>query len=493
MQVLPDSKIFHALIRGMEKENLRVTHSGKISTEFHSAALGHPLTHSYITTDYAESQLEIMSAPTNSIQALFAELKTIYEFVYHEINDETLWPNSMPPSVESADKIQIARYGTSPRGQLKELYRKGLSHRYGSIMQLISGIHYNVSLENDYFVKLHQESAATSSLREFIDDNYFVLITNYLRHAWLLPYLFGASPMCAKSSVFKSVDYIKIHPKNYAYAPYATSLRVSDLGYQNKARHLLHISFLNLSSYINSLQQAITIKHPEFTKIGIYDAAGQKQQINDHLLQIENELYAPIRPKQILQKDEHPTTALKNRGIQYIEIRALDLNPLLPFGLTENDAAFIELLLLFFLFKPSKPIAEAEYLEVLDNINLVATRGRDPDLKLFVDKSTIKLTELTKKIFAEMETFIFGMKLPPLYESAFKAQYEKLTRVELLPSQQCSDRIEESGLDFTEFNLQLAAQHKSFFRDWSAAEASRHKASSKKSWDDLREIEQQVQ
>lgn len=488
MRTLFTSELFDSIIRGIEKENLRVTNAGKISDGSHPKVLGHPLTHSYITTDFAESQLEIVTQPTDSIEKLYSELKSIYEFIFQNLEEETIWPNSMPPAVKVNEKINIAQYGMNELGQMKTLYRKGLSHRYGSVMQLISGIHYNFSLRKEYFEKIHPENHR-ENLQTFIDENYFVLITNYLHHAWIFPYLFGASPICEQSSIIKKVDYLTIHQKGYAYAQYGTSLRLSDLGYQNKARNLLHVSFIDLNQYINSLRLATETKHGEFSKLGMYDGDGQKMQINENLLQIENEYYAPIRPKQPIKKNERPTAALQERGIQYVEVRALDINPLCPFGLSKDDIRFIELLLLFFLFNPAQPIAEKEYLGVLDNINLVATRGRDPDLELTTNKSRVKLTELTKKLFEEIQTFFSTMQLPEEYQSAIQKQYAKILDNNLLPSQQCLNRIEATGQDFTEFNLQLAAQHKDYFKSLSAADAIKHSEASKKSWDEFQIIE----
>ena len=126
--------------RGIEKESLRVTPEGRLSQTPHPLNLGSSLTHPSITTDYSESLLEFITPPDESIDATLEQLKKIHGFVYKNINNEILWVNSMPCVVGDNDSIPIAQYGKSNIGKIKTLYRVGLDHRYGRLMQTIAVI-----------------------------------------------------------------------------------------------------------------------------------------------------------------------------------------------------------------------------------------------------------------------------------------------------------------------------------------------------------------
>ncbi len=240
--------------RGIEKESLRVRPDGKLSTRPHPAALGSALSHPHITTDFSESQLELITGVHAGVEACLEELTQVHQVVYRRIGDEMLWCSSMPCGLPADDAIPLGRYGTSNVGRAKTVYRMGLAHRYGRRMQTISGIHYNFSLPG------------------VSNDGYFSLIRNFRRHSWLLLYLFGASPAVCSSFVAGRTHDLKALKSGTLYRPGATSLRMGPLGYQSDAQASLAVSYNSLESYGASLQDALTRPYPPYEKIGIRGA-----------------------------------------------------------------------------------------------------------------------------------------------------------------------------------------------------------------------------
>src|SRR5678815_2556183 len=237
-----------AMRRGIEKESLRTRPDGSLATTPHPAALGSTLTHPHITTDFSESQLELITVPQRSVDAMLEELTFIHQVVYRALNegnrDEILWCASMPCQLPPDDAIPLGRYGSSNVGRAKTVYRLGLAHRYGRRMQAISGIHYNFSLPG-----------VTS-------DGYFALIRNFRRRSWLLLYLFGASPaVCSSFVAGRPHELTELAPGTH-YAPHATSLRMGRLGYQSDAQTSLLVSYNNLDDYTASLYDCLLYTSP---------------------------------------------------------------------------------------------------------------------------------------------------------------------------------------------------------------------------------------
>ncbi len=228
------------LHRGVEKESLRVTEDGSLSQAPHPTALGSPLTHDAITTDFSEAQLELITTVHDSPEACLKQLMDVHRFVYANIGDEVLWPSSMPCILAADDAIPVGQYGTSNIARAKTVYRLGLVLRYGRLMQTISGIHYNFSLPDSAWTTLGIHS------QEGITRAYFALIRNFRRWSWLLLYLFGASPAVCKSFTRNLQHELKSFDEGTAYLPYATSLRMGPLGYQSSAQSNLHISYNSL-------------------------------------------------------------------------------------------------------------------------------------------------------------------------------------------------------------------------------------------------------
>ncbi|MGH8500071.1 MAG: glutamate--cysteine ligase, partial [Methylococcales bacterium] len=315
-------------LKGVEKECLRITPDGKISQSPHPRALGSALTHPYITTDYSEALLEFITPPFADTRDTLSFLRDIHQFVYDNLPDELLLASSMPCAISGDASIPIATYGASNIGMMKHIYRRGLDYRYGRSMQAIAGVHFNYSVPEVFWPVFQDIEKNRADLKDFIADAYFAMIRNLQRRGWIVLYLFGASPAICKSflrdrkTFYHDFDEFDTHT---FFKPYATSLRMSDIGYKNSNQARLNISYNNLQDYIESLTRAIETPHPDYQKIGIR-VNGEYRQLNDNILQIENEYYSTARPKQIARSGEKPTLALKRRGVRYVEVRSLDLD-----------------------------------------------------------------------------------------------------------------------------------------------------------------------
>jgi len=376
-------EVLKGLRRGIEKESLRVRPDGALATTPHPAQLGSALTHGHITTDFSEAQLELITGVHSNAQACLAELTEIHQVVYRAIGDELLWCASMPCGLPSDDTIPIGRYGSSNVGRAKHVYRTGLSYRYGRRMQTISGIHYNFSLP-----------AAQSN------GEYFSLIRNFRRHSWLLLYLFGASPAVCSSFVAGRQHELKKLGEGARYLPYATSLRMGRLGYQSDAQSSLKVSYNNLESYAASLQDALTRPYPEYEKIGIRDGDTYRQ-LATSLLQIENEFYGTIRPKRVIRPGERPLHALRERGVEYVEVRLMDLDPFIPIGIAAGTLHFLDMYLMNCLLRDSPPDTSDELVAIVRNKQRVAARGREPGLRLIRGSQEVTLGEWGAEVLAE--------------------------------------------------------------------------------------------
>ncbi len=257
--------------KGLEKESLRVTPRGMIAQTPHPAALGSALANAHITTDYSEALVELVTPPFSGSWELLQYLCDLHQFVYQNLGDELLWATSMPCVLHGDASIPIASYGSSNIGRMKRVYREGLGHRYGRVMQAISGVHFNFSFGERFWPALHEAWRAKSGGQAFVDDAYFALLRNYRRHGWLVLYLFGASPAMCKT-FFAGREpppgLAELDP-NTLYLPHATTLRMSDLGYRNKSQAGVSVSVNSLDEYVRDLSQLISTPSPEFERIGV--------------------------------------------------------------------------------------------------------------------------------------------------------------------------------------------------------------------------------
>ncbi|XBC39602.1 MAG: glutamate--cysteine ligase [Buchnera aphidicola (Chaetogeoica yunlongensis)] len=386
--------ILKKIFRGIERETLRTTKYGEIINKHHPYnTLGSSLTHKWITTDFSESLLEFITPTHININYTLKFLQDIHKFVQNNLNKEYFWPLSIPPYIKSINSILLAKYGTSNIGKLKTLYRKGLQNRYGTLMNIISGVHYNFSFSNNFWNLWIKIKNIKNSKSNSISKGYLCLIRNYHRYGWIIPYLFGASP--AIESFFlknkQNIYNLKKH-KKILYLPWSTSLRLSNLGHTNLTINKLSLTFNSLSEYLSTLKYFMHTSSKNFENIGMYDNEGNLKQINTNLLQIENELYTYIRPKPKFKKNEKLSVTLKKKGIQYIEIRTLDINPFSCIGIEKNQILLLDLFLIWCILIESPKICQNELKSLIENWNIVILKGRKPQQKINIYTYNCKKT-----------------------------------------------------------------------------------------------------
>lgn len=454
---------------GIEKESLRISADGTLAQTPHPPALGSALTHPRITTDYSEALLELITPVSRQIDELFGQLDEIHRFTYSALGEERLWTESMPCRLPATDEeIPIAWYGTSNVGTLKYVYRRGLAVRYGKAMQCIAGIHYNFSLPPQLWQVLQAQEGDTRSAQDYQSERYFALIRNFRRYAWLLMYLFGASPaVCA--SFLQGRDH-RLQPlgEQSLYLPWATSLRMSDLGYNNNAQSGLNVCYNSLDNYISSMLDAISLPYAPYAALGTHDASGQWQQLNTNLLQIENEFYSPIRPKRVANSGEKPVHALRERGVEYIEVRCLDIDPFVPLGIEPATARFLDSFLLYCAISDSPQLSDSECEHAANNFSLAVKRGREPGLMLNENGRERSLTEWGEALLDEIAgcAALFDQAQGgSVFAEALAIQRAKLKDSSLTPSARVLAAIAEQGDSFFRFALAQSQEHDAYFRN----------------------------
>jgi len=454
------AQVLRGITRGYERECLRVDATGKLAATLHPKALGSKLTHPWITTDYAEALLEFITPPSQDPEFPLAFLRDIHRYSAQHLNGELMWAGSMPCVLGDDKDIPIADYGRSNAARFKTVYREGLGLRYGRRMQTIAGAHYNWSLPDDFWLTLKDCCSATDNPQEFVSNRYFGLIRNFLRYGWLIHYLFGASPaICDSFLQGRKSDLLELAPGTL-YGPYATSLRMSDLGYQNRAQAQLRVSFNSLAEYTQGLETAISTLDPFYAELGVRDGAHWKQ-LNANLLQIENEFYAGMRPKRIGKQGERPAKALQKYGVEYIEMRLFDLNPFIDIGIAPAQSTFADVLLLMCLFRDSPPITSREKSENDENKSRVVSRGRQPDLHLLAHNRELPFRPLAHELFDDMQPFAEMLDAAyggQRYASTMQALRSRIDEPDSTPSAQVLAATREHG-GFSNFAMHMAQQH----------------------------------
>jgi glutamate--cysteine ligase len=391
------------IMRGVEREALRIKSSGHIAQTPHPMGAGHPLTHNSITTDYSESLLEFITPVSDDAEITLDQLRDLQKFTLEQMGDELLWPMSMPCFISDQDDIALAQFGNSNVGRMKTLYREGLKNRYGSMMQVIAGVHFNISFPDSLWNSLKELTADKQAKQDFISEQYLGLIRNFKREMWLISYLFGASPSLCSSFLQgkKSTLPFEHIGKGTLYLKHGTALRLGDLGYTNSAQSSLKVTYNNLDDYIAGLRKAIHCHSELYGDLADYRDANPKQ-LNKNILQIENEFYSPIRPKQNSQSGETPSQALAKRGIEYIEIRALDVNPFSETGISLEQIRFLDVFLTYCLLKASPELDLEQQRSTHNNLKRVVNQGRDPDLKLKHESGELNIVKWASQIFDDL-------------------------------------------------------------------------------------------
>lgn len=459
------ARLLQGGLRGVEKESLRVAPDGHIATTPHPRALGSALTNPQFTTDYSEALIELVTPTFTTSWELLQYLCDMHQFVYRHLGEERLWATSMPCRIESDDSIPIAQYGSSHVGRMKTVYRHGLGIRYGRVMQAISGVHFNYSFPEAFwepYAALRASNAAGSALRS---PAYFDLLRNYRRHGWIVLYLFGVSPAVCNSFLRVRGETLPPLSKGTAYEPHATSLRMSDLGYRNRKQAGVSVSVNGLDDYVRDLTRAISTPYPPYEALGVHEG-DEWRQLNANLLQIENEYYSNIRPKRVAHSGERPTKALRRGGVEYIEVRALDVSAFDPVGVNQAKLRFLEAFLALCLLRESPPIGGDEQ-EALDrNHVVVARRGREPGLMLQRDGRAVPLADWAAELLDGMSGLceILDLDDPARpYSQALALQREKLRDVARTPSARLLHELKTTGESFFDLAQRMSNAHKAYF------------------------------
>jgi glutamate--cysteine ligase len=454
-------------LHGIERECLRVTDEGRLAQTPHPEALGSALTNEQITTDYSESLLEFITPALADPAQVLENLEEIHRFVYTKLGDEYLWSPSMPCALPAEEDIPIAEYGSSNIGKLKHVYRKGLALRYGRTMQCIAGIHYNFSLPETLWPLLRASEGSEEDARDYQSSAYIALIRNFRRYSWLLMYLFGASPTLDKGFLRGRPHQLEELDAETLFLPYATSLRMSDLGYQSNAQAGLTPCYNNLASYTDSLRKAVGTPYPPYVEVGTH-VDGEWVQLNTNILQIENEYYSNIRPKRVTYTGERPIQALTSRGVQYVEVRCLDINPFLPVGIDLPEARFLDAFLLFCALEESPQLDNGECGQCTSNFLTVVKEGRRPGLQLQRDGQPISLQvwagELITRIRA-LADLLDKAHGSDEHAKALDAQQAKVDDASLTPSAQVLARMTEHDESFIQFSLRQSRIHAESLRE----------------------------
>ncbi|WP_374442841.1 glutamate--cysteine ligase [Pseudomonas panipatensis] len=453
-------------LHGIERECLRVDRTGHLALTPHPRALGSALTHPLITTDYSESLLEFITPATTSVEETLASLDEIHRFASQQLGGELLWSPSMPCELPEEEQIPIARYGSSNIGRLKYVYRKGLALRYGRTMQCIAGIHYNFSLPEALWQLLQREEDGGQDPRDFQSAHYIALIRNFRRYSWLLMYLFGASPALDVGFLRGRPHQLQQFDEHTLYLPYATSLRMSDLGYQNNAQAGLTPCYNDLDSYIESLRRAVGTPYPPYEKIGTQQN-GEWVQLNTNVLQIENEYYSSIRPKRVTYTGERPIQALMARGVQYVEARCLDINPFLPLGIDATEGRFLDAFLLYCALADSPLLADGECGGATANFLKVVKEGRRPGLHLQRGGQTVALQDWANELLARIAPIAELLDRAhgdTVHMQSLAQQREKVADPECTPSARVLADMRVRGESFAAFALRQSRQHAEYLR-----------------------------
>lgn len=466
---IEDKSMFRQSLIGLEKETLRVSTNGGLAQTPHPLMLGSALTHPHITTDYSEALLEIVTPPSQDIPTVLKFLSDTQNFIYNQLDDEILWATSMPCVVAGETSIPLAKYGSSNSGLMKTVYRRGLGHRYGRVMQVIAGVHFNFSFSEKFWSTFFDigKQDSQASQQDLISESYFSLLRNLQRFGWLIPYLFGASPAVCKSFLQgKETTLSKFNETTY-YEPFATSLRMGDIGYQNNKESEVGVvaDYNSLNNYINSLQHAIETPCPEYEKIG-FEVDGKFQQLNANILQIENEYYSTVRPKQITNEYEMPIEALRTRGVRYVELRSLDVNASHPLGINEEQVYFLETFMLFCLTHESPHIDADEKKEIDRNEMLTAHQGRDPSLRLTRKGEEISIKEWGGEILDVMQGYaslLDDVHGCDDYSRSIEQQKIAVNDPECTPSAKMLSEMKDKGEGFYQYAMRMSQQHHETF------------------------------
>ncbi|WP_067840953.1 glutamate--cysteine ligase [Amphibacillus sediminis] len=455
---------------GIERETQRIDQNGQIALTDHPKIFGDKIENSQITVDFAENQLEFVTKVHTKTDSLLDELDRIHNLANEGIGSELMWPLSMPPRLPDEKMIRIAQFDQSETGNEKEIYRRGLALRYGKPIQMISGIHYNFSLGTSLTKILSGNLSEGLSGQNAINALYMRLARNFMKHRWLLIYLFGASPIADSSydEVLKKelskigANMEQFNEEKSMFHDYATSLRVSRFGYSTEITEQFPISYHDLSSYVKGMEQLLTTKHDRYVKLGTH-INDHQVQLNTNVIQNESEFYAPIRLKRMGLNHETQTEALKRAGIQYVEVRLLDINPFEKLGINKQQLDFMHLFMLYCLLEDDQPLSNQALQLAKINHHLVAILGRLSRLKLYDSHGKrILLQNLANQIFNKLADLarLIDNDRHGYYCQVVMNEKAKLYDQSLLYSELSIKEMNARHESFLDFGLRYAHEYK---------------------------------
>ena len=380
-----------------------------------------------------------------------------------------LWATSMPCVVEGDASIPIAQYGSSNIGTMKTVYRRGLGYRYGRMMQVIAGVHYNYSFPPAFWEHFREMEGSDLGMQDFTAAQYFALLRNLKRYDWLIALLFGASPAVCKTFLGAQPSMLPAFNENTHYQPYGTSLRVSDIGYQNSREQETGIKadYNSLEAYTASLEHAITTPCPVYEKFGV-KVNGEYRQLNANILQIENEYYSSTRPKQILEDMEKPITALRKRGVRYVELRSLDVNPFDPAGISVEQMYFLEMLIVHAALMESPLFTVDERREIDGNLMQAAMRGREPGIKLVFGGREVSLHQRALETLDLMQgscELLATSTGDSQYHQVLANMRQWVADTDLTLSARMLAEMRVQGQGFFEYSHAVSERHKHYYAD----------------------------
>lgn len=486
---LNDPTLAFEIRQGLERETLRVDHNAFASQNEHPKALGSKLTHPFITTDYSENLLEFITPVAKDTQELMSFMGNLHSFTFQRLDQELYWPFSMPAILpEDSNDIPLAYFGESNVGKLKTLYRRGLGHRYGRGMQSISGVHYNFSFSDRFWQMVQKEVDPSKDLGQIKSEGYFHIIRNFQRYRWILMYFFGASPVVHQSFLKGKEHQLEKFAGDSFYTPTGTSLRMGGLGYTSAAQASIKICYNKLDTYVEALESARLRSYPAYEKIGL-KKDGEYLQLNTNVLQIDNEFYTNIRPKNVARSRESALQALHLRGVEYLEVRLLDNDPFHPLGISEDTISFLHLFLMWCYSVDSPVITDEECREVDQKFDQVVLRGREKEMKFVSGGKEVSMKDELMRILSDMAPLMRKLaEVDPVYKEAYEVQLEKLTNPSKMPSQRVVDEVSKKG--FVQFGLSLAERYSYQMRE-SIEEESRLIELSTSTWDEEARIREE--
>ncbi|WFE16647.1 bifunctional glutamate--cysteine ligase GshA/glutathione synthetase GshB [Clostridium perfringens] len=439
LKIIKDESLEDYFIKanfGLEKENVRVTESGNLALTPHPKAFGDREKNAYIKTDFSESQLEMVTPVCNTLEEVYSFICNLNKVVSLEImkNGEFLWPQSNPPILPREEEIPIAKLSNRE----DELYRENLSYKYGKKKQVISGIHYNFSFKEEFIKLLYKELKVEKDFREFKDDIYLRMARNFQKYHWLLIYLTGASPVFHESYIDEIKKDGEILGEDSYYIKDDTSLRNSSYGYKNKKDY--YVSYNSIEEYASDI----------------------KNLVKDKEIQSIKEYYNPIRLKSLGSEDM--LESLLNKGIDYLEVRLLDLDPLSVQGVNKETLYLVHLFMIYTLLKENKEITYKDQEEFFKNHDMVALKGRNEEAFIHENGIPVLLKDKGREILSEMDEIVeILFSNNEKFKNVIKRALEKINNPHDTISEKLIKDIKEEG--YINFHMRLAKEYLNNFKN----------------------------